>query len=103
MFHRKIEKIQSDIDQMLDLFAEADNTPENEYEQLGVMILMAQEGDLDKRGYRKLEKRLSEDSHSLRYYVDFQFPTAMLYQEYANGHIRKMMDTILNHAAAHSV
>ena len=44
MFGKKIEKMQFDISQMLAWCAEAGGTADNEQQDLGVMILMAQDG-----------------------------------------------------------
>jgi len=103
MFHKKIDKLQSDIDEMLDLCEKADNTSENAYEELGILILRAQDGELDRQGYKKLEKQLTENDLSLGYYVDFQLLSALLHEENDNHRIHRMMNIILENSAVHSM
>ena len=100
MFHEEIDKMQSDINQLLDLCAETNQPAGTDNQELGELILMAQDDDLDEKGYKLLEKRLTEDNESLEYYVDFQWLTVMLAEEYGNRLVLKMVDTISAHADA---
>ena len=103
MFHKKIDKMQSDIEQMVELCDEATGGPENEFQDLGVLILMAQDGELDKQGYQQLEKQLAGDKRSLGYYIDFQWLSASLHEHFGNHQIHKMIEMIFSHSPAHPV
>lgn len=88
MFHQ-IEKLQNVVNNLLGLLSTdgADtvqdalpaNPEEKKYERLGVMILKAQDGELERRHVLRMEKWLLSDPQALRYYVDFQSLSAMLY------------------------
>lgn len=87
---RKIKKLQNDVDELLDLCAEPDDTEENEYQELGEMILKAQDGELGRRGFKKMEKQLTKDEEALRYYIDFQLLTAMLREHFDKDWLRRI-------------
>ena len=90
MFHRKIDTIQRDLDSILDLFDEEISA----YEDLGVKILKAQDGELSKRGTIKMQRQLSHDKKALHYYINFQFLTVMLHEHLDRNRLSKMMDSI---------
>ena len=87
MFH-KIDKIQNLVNSLLDLCSDAgaevpsDSSScdgrEQKYEDLGVMILKAQDGDLSHRSMRELQRWMANDSQALRHYIDFQHLSVML-------------------------
>jgi len=86
---KKIGKLQKMVNSLLGLcadsradevFGDLRQTPEDtKRERLGVLILKIQDGVLEERDLRRMEKWLSSDPQTLRYYVDFQFLTAALY------------------------
>jgi hypothetical protein len=87
MFHQ-IEKLQKMVNSLLGLLpagvddAVSDDPPlspeEKKYERLGIMLLKAQDGELEHRYALRMGKWLSSDPQALRYYVDFQSLSAML-------------------------
>lgn len=103
MFHEEIDKMQSDIDQMLNLCEEVTQAPQAEYEELGMLILRAQDGELDETGFQQLEKRLTKDKKALAYYTDFQWLTAVMYEQFGNHRLGRMIDAIFNHSATYSL
>ena len=87
MIYRQIEKLQKVVNTLLGLCgidadkaeSEAVDLPRiSRQEQLGIMILKAQDGVLEERYQRRMEKWLLCDQAAMRYYVDFQSLTAML-------------------------
>lgn len=100
MFH-KINKLQNDVDEMLDLCAETDEES-TEYQDLGVTILKAQDGELGKRAFKKLQKLLTSDNEALRYYIDFQMLTAMLRDHFDKGRIDRILNTLKEQVAVGS-
>ena len=90
--HHQIEKLQKMVNNLLGLFGtnkpeavqeEATLHPEDSrYERLGVMFLQAQDGVLEERYLLRMEKWLLCDKAALRYYVDFQSLTALLYMHF---------------------
>jgi len=88
MVHRQIEKLQKTVNGLLSLCtgkkpdtpaAETDpSTQDSKYERLGIMLLKAQDGELEERYLRRMEKWLLCDPAAMRHYVDFQSLTAML-------------------------
>ncbi len=97
MFHKKIDKMQAEIDQLLGLCSEANGDVPGENEQLGVLILRAHDGDLDKADFQQLQQRIVEDDTSLRYYVDFQLLSAMLEEVYGSPRLNRVLDVIADH------
>ncbi len=98
----KIDKLQSEVDDLLGLCAEAGGVDdpsvlglqENKQLRLGVMILKMQDGDLEPRYVQRLGKWLGCDEQALRYYVDFQGITAMLSCHFNKSKFRTMLDFI---------
>lgn len=94
MFHQ-IEKLQKAVNNLLGFLTpnETDTVPdvppvsleEKKNERLGILILKAQEGELEHRYLLRMEKWLLSDPQALRYYVDFQSLTAMLYLHFNPG------------------
>ena len=87
MIYRQIEKLQKVVNGLLGLCGGAGDKAESEavdlprisrQEQLGIMILKAQDGVLEDRYLRRMEKWLLCDQVAMRYYVDFQSLSAML-------------------------
>ena len=85
---RQIEKIQKMVNSLLGHCARAgaDITPppvsQDKYEDLGIMILQAQNGDLPHRSQVELNRWLLNDDRAFRYFIDFQQLTAMLYMHF---------------------
>jgi hypothetical protein len=52
---------------------------EDTYESLSVMILKAQDGALSQRRCIEMNRWLMNDTEAVRYYIDFQQLTALLY------------------------
>lgn len=52
--------------------------PNSKHERLGVMLLKAQDGVLEERYLRRMEKWLLCDKVAMQYYIDFQSLTALL-------------------------
>ena len=98
MFHKKIDKLQNDVDEILDLCSET--SEDGEYQEMGEMILRAQEGELDEEGYKKLEQQLTEDKEAVRYYVDFQMLTVLLKEHFDKSWLRRVIDAVKEHIAA---
>lgn len=97
---RKVEKLQSEVDGLLNLCAEAGGIADHEVfgpeakkqERLGVLILKMQDGDLEQRYIRRFEKWLRCDEQALCYYIDFQSISAMLYSHYNKSKFSRMLD-----------
>ena len=100
MFH-KINKLQSDVDELLDLCGDAAETESgsDDFEEMGVMILKAQDGSLGRRAIKRLSRWISGDNRALRYYVDFQSLTVLLYQHFGNDKQIRMPDILSRHVA----
>ena len=102
--HDEIDKLQQEVDELVDLCADSgagdlmeEYSPtdeEKKYERLGVMILKMQDGVLEKRYFLRMEKWLLADSEALRYYVDFQQLSAVLYDHFNKSRFRKVLDFI---------
>lgn len=82
---RQIEKIQKMVNSLLGHCCEAGadvapnpSSQEDKYEDLGVMILKAQDGDLPQRSIIEMNRWIMNDTSVLDYYVDFQHMTALL-------------------------
>jgi hypothetical protein len=105
MFHQ-IEKLQKMVNSLLGLLPGngADTVPdalsaspeEKKLERLGTLILQAQDGELEHRYVLRMGKWLSSDPQGLRYYVDFQSLTALLYlhfdpERFSQNHIREQL------------
>ncbi len=77
---RKIDQLQSDVDDLLGLCAEAGGVVDLEalgpeakkQERQGAMILQMQDGVLEQRYVHRFEQWLLCDEQALRYYIDFQ-------------------------------
>lgn len=88
MIYRQIEKLQNRVNSLLSLcdgsragVEKEDTTPypqNSRHERLGIMLLKAQDGVLEERYFRRMEKWLLCDEAAMRYYVDFQSLTGML-------------------------
>ena len=99
---QKIDKLQSEVDELLGLCAEAGGVDDlsilgpqaKKQLRLGTMVLQMQDGDLEPRYVRRLEKWLNCDEQALRYYVDFQDITAMLSCHFNKSKFRAMLDCI---------
>lgn len=92
---RKVNKLQFDVDELLALWPEMDQQTQTEYQQLGEMILKAQDGALNKRGLKRMERLFRNDEGALRYYVDFQMLTVLLH-EYFGDHRVAELQNLLN-------
>ena len=102
MIHRQIEKLQKMVNNLLGLCAEGkaeaaleevDLSPQDSrHERLGTMLLKLQDGVLEDRYLLRMEKWLLCDKAAMRYYVDFQSLTAMLYLHF--NHDRLAPDLI---------
>ena len=82
---RQIEKIQRMVNTLLGYCTKAgadvapqSSSQEDKYEDLGVMILQAQDGVLSRRSQIELNRWLLNDTSALRYFVDFQQLTVLL-------------------------
>lgn len=78
---KEIESIQSQIDELNRLLAEATeptHPPLKRLDRLGILLLKLQDGELEGKFVHRLEKWLRADSEALRYYVDFMMLCAML-------------------------
>lgn len=100
---RKIDKLQSEIDHLLELCDETNGSEEDEYTDLGVMILKAQDGVLELQEFARMEKWLSEDRKAVRYYVDFQLLTAQLHEYFRKGWLGRLVDLVKAHLISGSV
>ncbi len=97
---RKIDKLQSEIDGMVNLCAEAGainneestTAEDKKHERLGVMILKAQDGVLEKRYFLRMQKWLSCDQNALEYYVEFQNLTTLLHQHFNKNWLHRILD-----------
>ena len=102
MVHRQIEKLQKMVNNLLGLCADSKTeaaledtylfSQDSRYERLGVMVLKAQDGMLEDRYFLRMEKWLLCDEEALRYYVDFQNLTALLYINFNEDKFREMPD-----------
>jgi len=100
MLHQ-IEKLQKMVNNLLGLCADGegdavqDGLPaspqEKKYERLGIMILKAQDGELERRYLLRMEKWLLSDPHALRYYIDFQNLSAMLHVHFNPSRFRNSL------------
>jgi hypothetical protein len=97
---RKVDKLQNDVDELLDLCNDSDDTEQSEYQELGEMILKAQDGELGKRGFKKMERQLTKDEEALRYYIDFQLLTAMLREHFDKDWLRRITDAFKEYVTA---
>ncbi len=82
MNENEIQSFQSQIDELNELCSEVLSVPEEQavwQERLGVMVLKLQDGRLEKRYARRLEKWLLADPGALDYYLDFTALTADLH------------------------
>lgn len=103
---KKIDKLQSEINELLEACEDAGaiddsldikSLPEDKQrERLGVMILKYQDGALEPESVKKLEQCLNADEKYLRYFVDFQTITSLLYAYYNKGKFEKFVDYIKN-------
>lgn len=99
---RQVEKLQKAVNNLLGLCTEAgdkavqkdgDLSPEDSrHERLGVMLLQVQDGVLEERYFRRMEKWLLCDEAAMRYYIDFQSLTAMLQMHFNENKFGKMLD-----------
>ncbi len=97
---RKINKLQAEIDEMLELCDQAGATSQEEpvtaeekkHERLGVMIMKAQDGVLEERYLLRMEKWLACDPAALRYYLEFQNLTALLYEHFDKNRLSRFID-----------
>lgn len=104
---RKIDKLQSEVDDLLDLCTEAGV----EYEPTGpeavkkqrlyVMILKMQDDQLHPRHVHRLGKWLACDNKTLREYVDFQHLTAMLHDHFKPGRFDKILNFLKSRLLSH--
>ncbi|MHC4928643.1 MAG: hypothetical protein ACYSOQ_09485 [Planctomycetota bacterium] len=95
MVYRQIEKLQKMVNSLLGLCAEGKAeaaledtdlfTQDIRYERLGVLVLKAQDGVLEDRYLKRMEKWLLCDEVAMQYYVDFQSLTAMLSNHFNPG------------------
>ncbi|MEN8127665.1 MAG: hypothetical protein ABFR90_07650 [Planctomycetota bacterium] len=95
---RQIEKLQRIVNNLLGLCADSgtdavldDLPPDSEakkYERLGVMLLQVQDGVLEERYLRRMEKWLLCDKAALRHYVDFQTLTVLLQMHFNPARFR---------------
>ena len=99
MFHKKIDKLQFEVNELLDLCGETGAIPEEspsedntKYLRLGEMILKAQDGELEQRTLLRMEKWLMCDEQALRYYVDFQNLSVLLYEHFHKSRFAKILD-----------
>jgi hypothetical protein len=91
---RKIDRLQEEIDRLLDLCNEACDLEEDVYVDLGVMILKSQDGVLEPHEFSRMEKWLFEDRQALRYYVDFQLLTAQLHEYFSKSWLARLVDSV---------
>lgn len=95
---RKIDKLQADVDDLLDLCAEAGGEFEPtgrrtiRQQRLYVMGLKMQDGNLCSRHIHRFGKWLSCDRQALADYVEFQQLTVLLYEYYNPGRFRKFLN-----------
>lgn len=78
---KEIESIQSQIDELNHLLAEATEpvySPLKRLERLGILLLKLQDGELEGKFVHRLEKWLRADPEALTYYVDFMMLCAVL-------------------------
>lgn len=92
--NRKIDKIQEEIDQLLDLCDSGKDAEYDEYEDLGVMILKAQDGVLEEEEFGRMEKWLTQDHQALWYYVDFQLLTVQLHEYFSKSWFGRLIDSV---------
>lgn len=92
--NRKIDKLQEEIDQLLDLCDSGKDAEYDEYEALGVMVLQAQDGVLESGEFDRMEKWITQDKQALRYYVDFQLLTVQLHEYFSKGWFGRMIDSL---------
>ncbi len=98
----KIDKLQSEVDDLLDLCADAGGVADLEafaledqkQQRLGTMILQMQDGVLERRYVHRFEQWLLCDRRALRYYIDFQQLSAALYCHYNKSRFTRMLDRI---------
>lgn len=100
---RQIEKLQKTVNHLLGFCSNkhedsgsVDSQPafsDQKQARLGVMILMAQEGDLEHRYMLRLGKWLQCDEEALRYYIDFQQLSALLFYHYKGDKFIHSFDT----------
>lgn len=80
---RQIEKIQKMVNSLLGRCADAgadvmEVPADQKYEELGAMILKAQDGELPRRSWLEMQRWLVNDSEALRYYINFNALTVLL-------------------------
>ena len=81
MNEEDIQHLQSQVDELSGLCSEAlgpDDLQTRRHERLGIMLLKLQDGDLETRYIRRLEKWLLTDPIALQFYVDFMNLSALL-------------------------
>jgi hypothetical protein len=103
---KKIEKLQKMVNNLLGLCAESGadvmleeypvTIEDKKNERLGVMLLKLQDGDLEERYQHRMEKWLACDPNALRYYVDFQQLSALLYLHFNPNRFRALMPCEMN-------
>ena len=105
MVFRQIEKVQKTVNYLLGLctrnqFEETqpDEPPlsseEKKHLRLGIMILKAQDGLLEQRCMLRLGKWLQCDDEALRFYLEFQTMTALLYLHFNENKIAQRMNSL---------
>ncbi|HOK66774.1 MAG TPA: hypothetical protein PK054_08820 [Anaerohalosphaeraceae bacterium] len=77
----KLQSIQSQIDELNNLLSEVIEPvppPSPRLERLGILLLKLQDGVLEDRFVRRLEKWLKADPEAMDYYLDFMMLAALL-------------------------
>lgn len=78
----KLQSIQSQIDELNNLLSEVIEPvppPSPRLERLGILLLKLQDGQLEDRFVRRLEKWLRADPEAMEYYLEFMMLSALLH------------------------
>jgi hypothetical protein len=96
-----IEQLKSQIDDLNTLLSEVvepQSDQSRRRERLAVLLLKLQDGQLDQRVVRRLEKWLLADPDSLEYYVDFMSLCALLRLHFSPDLSGKFVPELANHS-----
>jgi len=107
--HEQVDKIQKEIDELVRLCAEngaealQEALGEDKFAKLGFLLLKMQEDDLEDRQFEALQRWLRSDEEALRFYIDFQTLSAMLYSHFDAERPKALLEQIKDALSARNI